>query len=404
MIFAQMTPGGMIGGYCEDEFPLYFANYEMVKLLGYDSYDEFAEAIEWKVENTIHPDDRLAIVSACTDISEPMEVQRKLKEDNAELLKRSSVRIVEEKEQELWLASEKLESILRQAAINCWVWDIEQGIVTVSNVVENRPLRELFPIMGEREAKIENAPDSIMQSIRTPDKFRPRIVNYIQEIYRARNHERHQCEFPIIGKGSESIWLHISCETLCNEKDKPVRAVGYYMDVTEQKKAYLRSKEDSDGESVMIMFDMDNFKVANDVFGHAYGDAIISKSAEKLRRVFREDDIVCRIGGDEFLILCKNIKEDIERKLEEVIEAMKVSCKKGGREIIFTASAGYATIPDQGVEFDELYRKADIALFTSKMNGKGTFRKYNSSMKEIRYELADKKRKTLSRGKSLLNF
>ena len=704
LIFAQMTPGGMIGGYCEDGFPLYFANYEMVKLLGYDSYDEFAEAIEWKVENTIHPDDRakvaedigpeyydgmeyttsyrmpkkngtwfwtldkgkviraedgrLAIVSACTDISEPMEVQRRLKEDNAELLKqneelhylnndmpggyhrclpepgypftyisnrfldifgytrqeirdlfddkfmnmvhpadrerldRSSIRIVEKKEshnleyrmrskkgyiwvfdqskymeargtkciqgvvmdvtetvefrnqmmllrkyapenimilnyikgnpefvilagglyrkwgyteaeyqnlmtgmqftdsvnrqdfirvnqemddaianredyhtvfqkimpdgrsiwlnmeakfisesaervtylcvygdvtdikkkeQELWLASEKLESILRQAAINCWVWDIEQGIVTVSNVAGNKLLGELFPIMGEREAKVENAPDSIMQSIRTPDKFRPRIVNYIQEIYHARNHERHQCEFPIIGKDGESIWLHISCETLCNEENIPVRAVGYYMDITEQKKEYLRSKEDikilqrdaltglynrqaaipkikrflkedSDGESAMIMFDMDNFKVANDVFGHAYGDAIISKSAEKLRRVFREEDIVCRIGGDEFLILCKNIKEeDIERKLAEVIEAMEVSCKKGGREIIFTVSAGYAMIPDQGVEFDELYRKADIALFTAKMNGKGTFRKYDSSMKEIRYELADKK-------------
>lgn len=134
-IFAQMTPGGMVGGYCEEGFPLYFANHEMVKLLGYDSYEEFAEAIEWKVENTIHPDDRakvikdigleyydgmeyttsyrmpkkdgtwfwtldkgkviraedgrLAIVSACTDISEPMEVQRMLEEDNAELLRQN---------------------------------------------------------------------------------------------------------------------------------------------------------------------------------------------------------------------------------------------------------------------------------------------------------------------------
>lgn len=134
-IFAQMSPGGMIGGYCEEGFPLYFANNEMVKLLGYDTYEELAEAIDWKVENTIHPDDReqvakdigsvyyngleytttyrmpkkdgtwfwtldkgriveaedgrLAIVSACTDISETMLVQQQLAERNAVLLRQN---------------------------------------------------------------------------------------------------------------------------------------------------------------------------------------------------------------------------------------------------------------------------------------------------------------------------
>lgn len=134
-IFAQMSPGGMIGGYCEEGFPLYFANHEMVRLLGYDSYEELAEAIDGKAVNTIHPDDleqtlrdigpeyykgleytttyrmpkkdgswfwtldkgrvveaedgRLAIVSACTDISEPMLVQQQLAERNALLLRQN---------------------------------------------------------------------------------------------------------------------------------------------------------------------------------------------------------------------------------------------------------------------------------------------------------------------------
>ena len=51
-IFAQMTPGGMIGGYCEEGFPLYFANHEMVKLLGYETFEELSEAIRGKVVNT----------------------------------------------------------------------------------------------------------------------------------------------------------------------------------------------------------------------------------------------------------------------------------------------------------------------------------------------------------------
>ena len=56
----------------------------------------------------------------------------------------------------------------------------------------------------------------------------------------------------------------------------------------------------------------------------------------------------------------------------------------------FSVSAGYAMMPDQGTEFDDLYQRADIALFAAKTGGRGTFRKYEASMKKIRYELAGK--------------
>ena len=62
-ISAQMSPGGLIGGYCEPGFPLYFANAAMVDLLGYDSYEELAESIDWQVGNTIHPDDFDSVVA-----------------------------------------------------------------------------------------------------------------------------------------------------------------------------------------------------------------------------------------------------------------------------------------------------------------------------------------------------
>lgn len=134
-IFAQMSPGGMIGGYCEEGFPLYFANNEMISLLGYNSYEEFSEAIDGKVANTIHPDDlsqvtkdigpvyydglqystkyrmpkkdgtwfwtldrgkvikaedgRLAIVSACMDITETMQIQQQLQKANETLKKQN---------------------------------------------------------------------------------------------------------------------------------------------------------------------------------------------------------------------------------------------------------------------------------------------------------------------------
>lgn len=154
-------------------------------------------------------------------------------------------------------------------------------------------------------------------------------------------------------------------------------------------KEYLRNM--GDGPAALVMFDLDNFKQANDVFGHAYGDSIISENARKLKNCFRGGDIVCRIGGDEFLVLCKNIREeDMNRKLSSILEAMTVTYQKEDQEIFFSVSAGYAMIPEQGREFDDLYQKADIALFTAKMSGKCSYKKYNPSMKSVRYELADR--------------
>ena len=80
---------------------------------------------------------------------------------------------------------------------------------------------------------------------------------------------------------------------------------------------------EEDETAALLMFDLDNFKLANDVFGHAYGDAMITENAGKLKKFFRERDIICRIGGDEFLVLCKGIREsDVDKKLEQIIGSM----------------------------------------------------------------------------------
>ena len=73
---------------------------------------------------------------------------------------------------------------------------------------------------------------------------------------------------------------------------------------------------------------------------------------------------MCRMGGDEFIILCKNISEkDIEAKLNRIVDEMSVTRRGEGKDITFSISAGYVMIPEQGINFDELYHKADIALF-----------------------------------------
>lgn len=152
---------------------------------------------------------------------------------------------------------------------------------------------------------------------------------------------------------------------------------------------YLEDLESN--TAALIMLDMDNFKNANDIFGHAYGDSLLAQTGAKLKSFFRSDDITCRIGGDEFLIFCKNIRNlDMAAKLERLISEATVIRRTQDRDIVFTLSAGYVMIPEHGTEFNDLYQKADIALFSAKMSGKNSFLEYSPDMKTVRPELADK--------------
>lgn len=711
-ISVQMSPGGMIGGYCEDGYPLYFANYEMVKLMGYESYGELAEAIGGMVIHTIHPDDRkrvmedigsdyypgleytttyrmprkdgswfwvldkgkviraedgrLAIVSACTDISETMEAQKRLVENNAQLTRqnqelhflnnqipggyhrckndesmeltyisnrflsifgysreeiqerfgnrlinmvhpddrkavyssvcytreKAEMRNLEcrmlgkngyiwvvyqsqyvcygdreflqgvvlditsrkEKEHELWLAGQRMESILRLADLNCWEWDMEAHTLSLLNVAYNDRLAETYGLFDSEQVMVQNFPACLTDGGYLMEESGPVYRAYLERVQAEKNHGCSSCEIAVRVKEGGVIWIRSVCETICDADERPVRAVGYYADITRQKQEELRRegqirtlellrsqaiydfqvnltadaimldesskewqeqvavedgeytnsvehlqrkyvlpefreqvgrfmdrgrllalyqsgvfndsidyrrmyrgearwmrtvvylmqvegrpdvqacvfvmdindqklqeqelvkmaetdyltglynrqagqlrigrylKELADGETAaLIMLDIDNFKAANDVFGHAYGDRMIEEHAAKLRRMFDAGDIICRIGGDEFLILCRGLKaEEAEGKLAELIRSMDTVRRDNGREIRFSVSGGYVMVPADGEQFEELCRKADIALFAAKMEGKRCFRHYEPDMKTVRYELADR--------------
>lgn len=119
--------------------------------------------------------------------------------------------------------------------------------------------------------------------------------------------------------------------------------------------------------AAFIILDLDNFKQANDIFGHAFGDTVLSTVAHNLKHYFRSGDAVCRLGGDEFLVFCQNIDQlNVEDKLRNIMEHLVLKKSEEWQEVSFTLSAGYAMVPEQGTQFEVLYRKADMALFAAK--------------------------------------
>jgi diguanylate cyclase (GGDEF)-like protein len=124
--------------------------------------------------------------------------------------------------------------------------------------------------------------------------------------------------------------------------------------------------------SVVIM-DIDHFKQYNDTFGHEAGDQILQKLAGILRKHFRESDIICRYGGEEFIVFLseiglKDAKRRCEKLLELIREELLLPALPKARKV--TVSIGIAVFPKHGRSAKQLINKADKALYEAKSNGR----------------------------------
>ena len=128
-----------------------------------------------------------------------------------------------------------------------------------------------------------------------------------------------------------------------------------------------------DKSEVAILFlDLDNFKTVNDSLGHSVGDGLLKTIAERLSSSIREGDTVCRIGGDEFLIVLEDIKDKtiIAKVANKILNNIALPVNVGEHCLTTTCSIGIAVSPTDGEDFEELRKKADTAMYKSKQSGK----------------------------------
>lgn len=127
----------------------------------------------------------------------------------------------------------------------------------------------------------------------------------------------------------------------------------------------------ADGHVLYIM-DIDNFKSINDSLGHSLGDRALAELAKHLSAAARESDVVGRIGGDEFMVFLKSIKntETVSIKAEELRNAFHTAGAAIPELAKMSGSIGCSRYPDDGSTFEELYKKADKALYETKASGK----------------------------------
>ena len=131
-------------------------------------------------------------------------------------------------------------------------------------------------------------------------------------------------------------------------------------------------------QGALMILDLDNFKDINDTLGHSVGDLLLQEVSARLKESVRKSDTVSRMGGDEFVVLLPKINslESSTVIARKVVRAFHNSFEFMGMTLQITASIGISVFPDDGVDEETLLKKADIALYRAKEEGRNTFRHY----------------------------
>ncbi len=150
----------------------------------------------------------------------------------------------------------------------------------------------------------------------------------------------------------------------------------------EQLEKALRLAKHSDQLAVFCL-DLDHFKAINDSLGHPVGDALLNAVADRLGSCVGNNDTVARLGGDEFAIVqfCRDCDPSVVSTLaSHIVERIAAPYDIAGHQLVIGVSIGISLAPEDGTNPDELLKKADLALYRAKGDGRGTFRFFEAGM------------------------
>lgn len=228
--------------------------------------------------------------------------------------------------------------------------------------------------------------------------------------------ERKACsitEFRFMNQTGKPVWCRLKSTCQYDAAGNPVKVIGIITDIDKEHRMIenLREKSEKDsltglydkgtigsmiekylsnrapGEvSALLMIDIDNFKTLNDTMGHLFGDAVLSEFASAMKKVVRSDDIIGRVGGDEFSIFLKDIHDRmaVREKANNILHILQHRFKAERKSFHISCSVGIAYSPENGTDYKTLYKHADIALYCAKNSGKNQYAVYEPDM-DLKY-------------------
>lgn len=218
-----------------------------------------------------------------------------------------------------------------------------------------------------------------------------------------------KCEMRIADSKGRYIWCELELNAILDEEGNAYRLIGRLHDIDDRKReeetwkdlsrrdtlsrlynkgaaeklvdAYLKD-EGRFSRHGFLFVDIDHFKEVNDTLGHLVGDQVIEDIGLRLRKLFREEDLIARFGGDEFCILMKSIpsREVLAEKAAALVATLERSYEADGQSCGISASVGLSVFPEDGGDYAALVLKADQAAYYAKKSGKNRYVFYSEAL------------------------
>ena len=277
-------------------------------------------------------------------------------------------------------------------------------------------------LIGQSTRGIYVSPEDHERDAAWYDEMREGRAVTAERQYRRKDGSLFWCK--LVGKAIDrahpragSIWIyddvtpeHEARESLQASRDALERAVGERTAELEEAKARAQHLADHDAltglpnrrlledrlrqalalshrnrkQTAVMFIDLDRFKPINDSLGHAVGDVLLREVSQRLVNQLREGDTICRIGGDEFVVVLPEVKRssDVAQVAQKVIEQVSYPVTIEERELAVTCSVGIAVFPDDGRDAETLIRNADAAMYHAKELGRASYQFFTEQMNQ----------------------
>jgi diguanylate cyclase (GGDEF)-like protein len=419
---SDILPGGICRFLRQDGWPIIFMNPGFLQLVGY-SAEELKARVGDKLASLIYPADLVRmgdVVGSLADgIRTSTEYLRLVCADsslkwvlfNAELggdddegecvhstfVNISSLKQVEE---QLQLTKRRYDLILDQTEDIIFDWNIRDRSVYFSHTFTRKLGRE--PVTG-------NFPENAVQSGIVDQRDAQNFLDSFHGLEKGKS--SFELELRLKNAEEESIWFRMIATTVFGGTGEPIRAVGTLQDIDTQKRTLLEAADSANRDSLtqlynrrmtarlidarlseqtvtgsLAVIDIDDFKLVNDSMGHLYGDFVLNQMVRVLLENTGPDDIVGRIGGDEFCVFFSDTIDEwsVRRRASNILATLFDVGRSNTPRYELSASIGIVikSEEDPVATFEGLFQKADTALYFAKRLGKNCYVIYSAMVEQ----------------------
>jgi diguanylate cyclase (GGDEF)-like protein/PAS domain S-box-containing protein len=297
-----------------------------------------------------------------------------------------------ETEGRLHKTQERLQLATEISELGFWEWEVTTGKTYFSPEWKRQ--------IGYEDHEFKNRYEEYFRYLHPDDKKRmeEEISRFVEKPW-----PNYSSEFRIQHKDGSYRWIWARAVAHYDQQGKVSNMVGTHLDVTERKQTeekmrhmaqhdaltglanrtliyelapqYIAYAKRNEQKMAVLFFDLDRFKPINDTYGHQVGDRMLQEVANRLKNSVREEDVVGRIGGDEFVALLTGIRtqKDIGRAATHLLENLRKPYVIGDVQLDTSPSIGISLYPNDGKTIDELIRHADAAMYHAKESGRNRF-------------------------------